>query len=159
MDIIDMGYTTDFKGSISINPPLNAKEISFLKDFSESRRMARTLGPYYVGDETSDIINHNTPSEGQPGLWVPSDDGTVLEWDRNEKFYESAMWMKYLIDHFLKIDCAAKSQLVFLQANHVLNGTIEAQGEEYEDRWDLVVTDNAVTQSSYVMTKSGIQEI
>lgn len=149
-----MGYTTDFSGSVTIDPPLNAQEIEFLNKFADTRRMDRANGPYYV-DGTgafgqgpdSDIRNFNEPPAGQPSLWcqwVPNDEGTEIEWDGGEKFYRSADWMAYIIDHFLKPGAIAASQLPFLQANHTVNGIIEAQGEDSSDRWRLVVENNRV---------------
>lgn len=150
-----MGYTTEFSGRIEISPPLDQNEIDFINKFSGSRRMARKSGPYTVVDDgnfgqtrSDDIIDYNRPPEGQPGLWcqwVPTDDGTALEWDGSEKFYNSEEWMTYLIDHFLRPAAIAQVELPFLQANHTLNGVIKAQGEEMDDRWKLVVTDNVVT--------------
>ena len=32
-----MGYTTEFDGSVSISPPLNAHEIAYLRKFAASR--------------------------------------------------------------------------------------------------------------------------
>lgn len=149
-----MGYTTDFTGSIAISPPLNAEEIAFLKKFNHTRRMDRELGPYFVdGTEEfgqgkdRDIRDYNRPPQGQPGLWcqwTPTDDGTAIEWDGGEKFYESVAWMEYLIEHFLKPGAIAAEKLPFLQANHILNGTITAQGEDISDRWVLEVADNEV---------------
>ena len=43
-----MGYTTEFDGSVSISPPLNAHEIAYLRKFAASRRMDRARGPYFV---------------------------------------------------------------------------------------------------------------
>ena len=149
-----MGYTTDFDGEVSIDPPLNAEEISFLRKFNNTRRMAREKGPYYVDgsgmcgqDRESDITDYNSPPRGQPGLWcqwIPSDDGTIIVWDGGEKFYNAEEWMEYIIDHFLAPNAKAKKQLPFLQANHTVNGTIHAQGEERGDIWAIVVTDNIV---------------
>jgi hypothetical protein len=148
-----MGYTTDFSGAVSIEPPLNAAEIEFLTKFAETRRMARTKGPYFVdggGDygqaREDDVTDYNRPPAGQPGLWcqwVPSEDGTTIAHDGGEKFYDSPEWMTYLIDHFLKPGAIA--DLPFLQKNHIVNGVIKAQGEDMDDRWKLVVTDNKVT--------------
>jgi hypothetical protein len=150
-----MGYTTEFSGFIDIEPPLNAEEIAFLKKFADTRRMDRAKGPYFVdgsGDfgqgSDADIHDFNRPPSGQPGLWcqwVPSDDGARIEWNGVEKFYASEAWMRYIINHFLKPDAIAQSQLPFLQCNHVCNGEIEAQGEEFSDRWKLIVEDNTVT--------------
>ena len=152
-----MGYTTEFVGSISITPPLNQQEIDYLEKFSETRRMDCEQGPYYVdrgglaGQDNSDpgIRDYNRPPAGQPGLWcnwVPTEDGTAIQWNEAEKFYNSKEWMAYLIDHFLRSGAHAAGELHFLQANHVLNGTIKAQGEDIEDRWKLVVEDNVVSR-------------
>lgn len=154
-----MGYTTEFDGKVEIVPPLNEAEIQFLKKFSGTRRMLREKGPYYVDgggfagqDHEPDIFDYNEPPDGQPSLWcqwVPAEDGNFIEWDGNEKFYCAKEWMEYIIDHFLKPECIAREQLPFLQANHVVNGVIIAQGEDDDDRWALFVLDNAVTTINY----------
>lgn len=145
-----------FQGSINVIPPLNAEEINYLRKFSETRRMDRERGPYFVdgsGDfgqgRDGDIRNYNGPPKGQPGLWcnwVPTEDGSAIECNEGEKFYDSPEWMRYLIDHFLKPGALASEHLPFLQANHVCNGVIKAQGEDMDDRWKLIVTDNVVTK-------------
>jgi hypothetical protein len=43
-----MGYTTDFWGYVEIKPHLNDSEMEYLKKFSETRRMKRERGPYFV---------------------------------------------------------------------------------------------------------------
>jgi len=160
-----MGYTTTFSGWIDINPALNAAEISFLKDLAHTRRMDRSNGPLFVrgegdfgqGDGPDEVRAYNGPHESQPGLWlqwVPSDDGTMIEWDRGEKFYYAAEWMKYLIANLLSptaiayIDihgpASGDERLEKFTCNHVLNGEISAEGEEPDDRWKLIVRDNDV---------------
>ena len=69
-----MGYTTEFYGQFSVDPPLNEAEIEYLKKFADTRRMRSSLGPYYVDRggmcgqaHTPDIINYNSPPEGQKG--------------------------------------------------------------------------------------------
>lgn len=163
-----MGYTTEFRGQISVSPPLNAEEIAYLKKLNDTRRMNRTQGPYFVdgdgymgqgGPKDGDtIIDANCPPRGQPGLWchwVPTEDGKAIYWDGGEKFYDSAEWMAYVIDHFLKPGAIAKSALPFLQANHVCNGEIEAQGEDSSDRWYLIVKNNAVATQDAVFHRVG----
>lgn len=150
-----MGYTTEFSGQVDITPPLNEQEIEFLNKFSGTRRMDRKNGPYFVdGSEdfgqghNGDIREYNRPPAGQPGLWcqwVPNEDGTALEWDGGEKFYDATEWMTYLIEHFLKPDAVAKSVLPFLQG-HTLNGEIDAEGEDSGDIWKLVVKKNKVSE-------------
>lgn len=174
-----MGYTTDFTGQIAIEPPLNEAEISFLKDLAETRRMNRSNGPLFVkgegdfgqGDGPDKVHNHNASHPSQPGLWlqwVPTDDGTALEWDQGEKFYSSQDWMKYLIVNLLSptaiayIDihgpASGDERLDKFTCNHVLNGVIEAQGEEPDDRWQLEVRDNKVFVSeAYVSFGTGVE--
>lgn len=150
-----MGYTTEFVGEVDIVPPLNQEEIDFLNKFSTTRRMKRKNGPYFVDGSgfaeqgnDADVEEYNSPPDGQPGLWcqwVPTDGGNTIEWDGGEKFYHAAEWMEYIIDHFLKPGAVAASELPFLQANHVCNGRIEAQGDDRDDRWLLKVINNVVT--------------
>jgi hypothetical protein len=160
-----MGYTTDFYGSVDIDPPLNAAEISYLKQFAETRRMDRDKGPYFVGGSGEfgqghdpDIRDHNASADGQPGLWcqwVPTDDGASLEWDQGEKFYNASEWMGYLIDHFLKpgawaaldLDAAIRQDARFaaFTFDHTCNGEIEAKGEDADDLWLIDVSGNDVT--------------
>ena len=68
-----MGYTTEFEGSVSISPPLNAHEIAYLRKFAASRRMDRAHGPYFVDGSgpfgqghDDDIRDFNKPPAGQP---------------------------------------------------------------------------------------------
>lgn len=146
-----MGYTTDFEGSIIVDPPLSEKEMEFLIEFAKTRHMQRKRGPYFVDGkyghgDNSDVPDYNQHGEGKPGLWchwVPTDDGKFLVWDGGEKFYDAEEWMAYLINHFLKPGHIA--DLPFL-GEHTLNGTILAQGEEIRDRWHLIVRDNEVTR-------------
>lgn len=151
-----MGYTTEFFGQIKVEPPLNAEEIEYLKKFAGTRRMLRSKGPYFVdgtgfkgqGDDP-DVIDHNEPPNGQPGLWchwVPTDDGTAIEWDGGEKFYEAEVWMKYLIRHFICWRPLANGAEDWLPhfGEHRCNGEIEAQGERSDDHWFLVVENNEV---------------
>lgn len=151
-----MGYTTEFTGRTGIVPPLEAAEIAYLQRFSETRRMKRAFGPYFVdgsGDwgqgDDGDIDDLNCPPDGQPGLWcnwAPTPDGAALTWNGVEKFYCAAEWMTYLVDHFLKPGGEASSSAAFegFRFDHVLNGVIHAQGEDPDDVWQLVVIDNRV---------------
>jgi hypothetical protein len=152
-----MGYTTDFTGAISISPPLSVREHKFLTKFASTRRMNRRNGPYFVNGsgsmgqgQDSDIIDYNEPSKGQPSLWcqwVPDEDGENIVWDGNEKFYESDKWMKYLIEHFIGSTPRAADvddEYSFFKG-HICNGEIEAQGEDPDDRWKLIVKNNVVT--------------
>lgn len=169
-----MGYTTDFYGEVSITPPLNPHEIAYLRAFSDSRRMQRRKGPYYAEPGTNcgqshddDVLDYNKPPHDQPGLWCqwePTDDGTAITWNGAEKFYDSADWMAYLIDTFLRPGATAQQDLPgpdnpgacgrpewtypdalrHFTFDHICNGEIDARGESPDDVWRLVVRDNRV---------------
>lgn len=164
-----MGYDTYFSGSITVEPPLNDDEAEWLHKFSESRRMHRKLGPYYIGGGSGDygspdILDSNSPDPSQPGLWcqwVPGEDGLV--WDEGEKFYDAEEWMRYIIDEFLKPGATVK-QLRAADPNdplldgvpefadHVCNGTINCEGEENGDLWRIIVTNNEVEREDAIIT-------
>lgn len=157
-----MGYTTDFDGEIAVSPPLNADEVSFLRDLANTRRMNRTKGPLYISkdanfgqDDRSDVIDYNQSHPDQPGLWLcwePSDDGTAIAWDGTEKFYDSAEWMRYLVEKLLTPSARAyidahmseDPRLASFTCDHELTGIIDAQGEDPGDRWQLGVTQGIV---------------
>ncbi|MGW6915869.1 hypothetical protein ACWGB8_18940 [Kitasatospora sp. NPDC054939] len=158
-----MGYHTEFTGRIAVRPPLNQAERTYLRDFARTRRMHRAAGPYYVGGPgyepagrgrrpkgADDVHDANLPPQGQPGLWCswePTDDGSAIEWNQMEKFSFATEWMQYLVDHFLKPGAAAQGRPGFEEFtfDHVLDGTVDASGEEPGDLWQLVVRANTAT--------------
>ncbi|MGX7670363.1 hypothetical protein [Plantactinospora sp. DSM 117369] len=168
-----MGYETWFTGRVSISPPLNPAEVRYLTRFAEVRHMHRTKGPYFVDgggyagqDIEPDVLDGGSePPPGQPGLWcqwVPSEDGCTLGWDEEEKFYDAERWMAYLVDTFLKPGATLAGELaaplperVYAEEfaeftfDHVVNGVIEAQGDEPDDRWRLELRDNVVYAVHY----------
>ena len=160
-----MGYTSYFSGSVEVVPSLSQQEIDYLKKFNKTRRMNRLNGPYFVDgtgfmgqNKDSDVIDNNYPCPGQPGLWcqwVPTEDGNAIVWDEGEKFYDSAKWMQYIIDHFIGFN---QSGLEFFTP-HTCNGTIEVQGESSDDRWDLVVKNNEVFVRKYKFVVGDLKEI
>jgi hypothetical protein len=169
-----MGYTTTFTGRVTVVPPLNPQERDYLTRFGGTRRMHRGKGPYFVGgggfagqDIEPDVIAGSDPPPGQPSLWcqwVPSEDGATIGWDEEEKFYEAELWLAYLIDTFLGADAVLARELAdpvpgrvypedfaHFTFDHVLNGVIEADGEEPDDRWRIEVRDNVVHVVRYVV--------
>jgi len=101
-----------------------------------------TEGEFFVSgsgfieqDNDKSVIDHNYPPITQPGLWcqwVPNANGTKIEWDGREKFYDYVEWIKYLIDNFLS------------PWGYVLNGTVNWQGEEIGDIGSIDISNNEV---------------
>jgi hypothetical protein len=151
-----MGYTTEFIGSIKVEPPLSKREVDYLNAFSGSRRMDRKKGPFYVDDghvgfmPAEDVIDHNQPPTGQPGLWcqwVPSEDGSEIAWDGGEKFYCPDQWMAYIRSYFVVLGAArlAEPHALDFQTRHEMSGLIHAVGENgAEDVWRMKVDKDGV---------------
>lgn len=151
-----MGYTTEFEGKFEVTPTLKPEHRMYLSALSESRRMKRSAhlaatlpdpvrvaanlpvgeeGQYYVGGEDYSVIDYNKPPIGQPELWnqwIPTEDGSAIVWDGNEKFHEYTAWLRYIIDHFLK------------PWGYIVNGTVHYSGEECSDSGTITVTNNEV---------------
>ena len=170
-----MGYTTYFDGQLDINPPLNKAQVTYINQFSDTRRMKRDPekasklhdplreavglpigedGAYYVGgrgflgqDKDDSVIDHNRPPVKQPGLWcqwVINEEGTMLQWDHGEKFYEYTLWLEYLIEHF------------FQPWGISLKGSIDWSGEDGNDRGTIYVhEDGRVEEVFDEITNSG----
>jgi len=162
-----MGYSTTLHGIFELDKPLTPARQRYLMRFSETRRVARDPaqlppdplrtavrlppgeeGGYFVGVRGHDqdhwasvtgagVLDGNRPPSGQPGLWcqwIPNEDGTAIVWDGGEKFYAYTAWIRYLIEHFLG------------PWGYVLNGDVQWQGEDEDDRGIIRVVDNVVSE-------------
>lgn len=113
-----MGYTTDFMGQFDFSTPLTVSQKSQLAEFADQRHGGNT---------------EKFPE--MPGFycqWRPNEEGTALEWDGGEKFYEYEAWLEYLIEHF------------FTPWKVKLNGSVKWRGEDWNDTGIINVTDNRI---------------
>ena len=157
-----MGYTTNFEGSFEFNKQLSPKMLDYLKRFNDTRRMARntdevfgTDGEFFVfgggfagQDHEDNILDYNKPPKTQPGLWcqwTPNEDGTELEWDGGEKFYEYTEWLYYLINKILAPN------------GYVLNGEVDWSGEESGDVGTIHVIDNIVYVNGTLFNNDNVE--
>lgn len=153
-----MGYTTDFSGSFGLDRQLTKEHEAYLEQFAGSRRMRRDAskteqradlvreavglpvgdeGAYFVGesgysgqDNGDDVLDHNKPPAGQPGLWcqwTPDEGGQVIGWNGGEKFYHYVEWLEYLLEHFL------------VPWGYQVDGAVEWVGEDPNDRGRILV--------------------
>lgn len=152
-----MGYHTEFYGHFDFDRKVEENHANYLRKFSDIRHIRRKAemieplpdpvreavqlpvgfeGQFYLsGDDYKgeDIITANEPSKPQPGLWCDwtvSEDGTKLEWNGGEKFYEYIPWLYYLISTFI------------VPWGYVLNGTVKYHGEHPADYGKIIVKDN-----------------
>lgn len=99
-------------------------------------------GEYFVGgtglagqDEDDSILEYNAPPAAQPALWcqwIPAEEGSKLEWDGNEKFYNYVEWLEYIIQHFMK------------PWGRTLNGSVKFKGESFDDIGTIIIENNVV---------------
>ncbi len=108
-----MGYNTDFFGEIELDRPLTV----------EHRNALEALA---TGEAPAD-------SPGSWCQWGPTENGTAIEWDGNEKFRDYEEWLAYILDSFIK------------PWGYVANGEIEWHGDEWDDIGRLCVADNVLT--------------
>lgn len=149
-----MGYTTDFAGELTITPPLPPKLVEFMNRLTTTRRIQRNVpsiygvdGEFYVeakgfmGQDTDDtVVDYNRPPASQPGLWLQwevSRDGTTLEWDGGEKFYNYVEWLAYLYTDIL------------LPMGHTLSGKIRWRGEDFDDMGEITVEGTVIHATGY----------
>lgn len=116
-----MGYSTSFQGIIKITPELKASEIKFIQGmFGDMRdwnpEMAKKLDMTWFNFEFDQ-------------------DFSGIGWDGSEKFYDADKCMSVLVKETIKKFPHLK-----------FNGILQAQGEDYADRWQLIVKDNVVTR-------------
>jgi hypothetical protein len=169
-----VGYTTDFMGAFKLNKPLLDEQKAYLDKFNCTRRMKRDAaktklredpvreavnldvgleGAYFVGEigfmgqgGGNDVLDHNRPPEGQPGLWcqwTPGASGQTIEWDGGEKFYNYIQWLEYIIEHFLK------------PWGYRLNGRVFWTGEDPSDIGTIFVENNCVRFREHIHERVG----
>jgi hypothetical protein len=93
-------------------------------------------GPFGQGYDAS-VLKHNDPPSTQPGLWcqwVPNEDGTAIEWDGSEKFYDYVEWIRYIVKSFI------------VPWGYMMNGRVTWRGEEHLDVGVIVVKNNVVSE-------------
>jgi hypothetical protein len=117
-----MGYTTEFEGAITINPPAGFTLTDKVNEFCNQRH------------DDGGWARRNDPGV-MPSIhcdWEVAASGEEIAWNGSEKSYEMERWLPILIEKFFK-------------GKHTLNGEMRAQGEDPDDRWAIVCTDNVVT--------------
>jgi hypothetical protein len=151
-------YHVEFSGQLTIEPPLSADEVVHLHRLVRASD-ARALGPYgfvapsyllaaAIGADAS-LHTRPGPDEGHP----PAGDPAPLDWSGR-----CIDWcIQNLIDTFLAPDATRRATPVgrgagrpeprsgYFAVGRVINGAIEAQGDDPADRWRLVIDDNVVS--------------
>lgn len=164
-----MGYTTDFEGSFSINPPLKEEHLNYLKKFNGTRRMKRddikastfedptreatglpvgvdgeytVFSNHYCGQEhDKSVLNYNTPPKNQPGLWC--------QWVPNDE--GTALEWDGVEKFYGYIEWLTYLNEHFFQPwGYRLGGRVIWQGEDEDDRGVIIIDDGITDESNGV---------
>ena len=169
-----MGYTTDFDGSMEINPPLTPERVSYINQFSGTRRMKRDPekasklpdplreavglpigedGCYFVGgagfagqDKDDSIVEYNQAPSIQPGLWCH---WVVSEDGRTLDWDYGEKFYAY------------EDWLNYIQDHFLnpwgskLNGKIDWCGEDHEDKGVIYAKDGMIEAVPSIIKNPG----
>ena len=115
-----MGYSTDFKGELKFNRELLASDLAFIKSF--------------FGE---DVRDH--PEWGKLDLYYIdlefNEDMSGVKWDGSEKTYGMVEQINLITREMRK--CRADFRFV---------GQLNAQGEDVEDRWTLIINEQGLAE-------------
>jgi hypothetical protein len=135
-----MGYTTEFEGTFRLSRPLTVKEKNILDELADTDTR-HYPGAKEIPSDWKSGIHDKVEANGlvYPGYhcdWQPTEDGTEIEWNHTEKFYDYKEWLQFIIDTYLT------------PWGITLTGKIEYQGESIGDHGTLSVSNNKVIKTS-----------
>jgi hypothetical protein len=137
--------------STKLRSPLNG--VSFCLKLILDNSGAVYYNSYIVNKQQENIMGYTTDFNGRVKVTPPMSAAEVKYInafnDSRRMDREAGTWMQYIIDHFLGANPIAKNAnskwLAEHLQGHMCNGVIEAQGEEPDDQWTIVVQNNKVT--------------
>lgn len=117
-----MGYETKFKGVIKFTKELSASELAYLKGMFWLDDGDMKKGDYILPAELPHYIQYEL-----------TEDFDGIQWDGSEKFYKAVEAMNFII-----LNMKAKFP------DFGVTGSMTAQGEDFDDRWELVIKDDGM---------------
>lgn len=124
-----------YVGTEETNPNCGQEHTEDVLDFNEAAGAVKMND----GEAWADFFQRQQAAikagSCQPGLWcqwIITENGTQLEWDGGEKFYEYEAWLQWMIDHF------------FNRWGVKLNGKIDWRGDNFDDMGSIIVKDSKV---------------
>jgi hypothetical protein len=125
-----MGYTTEFRGELRFSKELTASQLAAVKAM--------------CGEDCRDH-----PEWGAPGLFYIdlelTDDFTAIKWNGAEKTYN--------LDKLVNVVLAEMRKK---WPDFGLLGTLAAQGEDAEDRWELTILEDGQAHKMQIATTGKI---
>ncbi|CAB1065535.1 hypothetical protein D1BOALGB6SA_10332 [Olavius sp. associated proteobacterium Delta 1] len=127
-EVVRIGYSTDFQGELKFKNELTASQIAHLKKFlGEDRRDI---------DFADDAKVYKSDKEYWYHIDLEfNDDFSGLRWNGSEKTYSLPEIVNFLTE-----------QMRMKWPEFELTGKMAAQGEEIDDRWELVMKKGVATK-------------
>lgn len=119
-----MGYSTDFDGTLEFTKEPTASQLATIKS--------------YFGE---DFRDH--PEWGHDGYYIDlelSSDFLGIQWDGSEKTYDMIGTINFIIREMKKMD-----------PDLGLTGSLHAQGEDFDDRYDIVIGDDGFAHKKEII--------
>lgn len=139
-----MGYQTDFIGYLQIEPPLGARERSFINRISGSLFLPESGGSLRLADEDDEVLRELM--SGAPrgwSNWTVCPQGCCLSYDGGDKANHMAPWLTFLIVTFLMPGATAEG-VSGVTHDHVLNGMVVGSRRDNRELYSITVRDNKV---------------
>jgi hypothetical protein len=139
-----MGYCTTFKGKLSFKHEATAKQLAELNKYLGADRRDLGYGPK-IGVE-SDAQRRAFYQDGKYGqYWYHIDlalteDYSGLEWSGADKTYDLEHIVNWLTDKMRE-----------QWPDFELEGRLQAQGEDMEDRWELVMEEGRAVKRELIV--------
>lgn len=128
-----MGYNTEFKGVLKFLEPLDIDQLKLLKSMEG-------IDP----DDAPELIQDGSRLSYIQFEVTPDFSG--IQYDGNEKFYEAVNACNFLINNM---------KAKFPQFG--LEGQLEAQGEEFDDRWILAIENGKAVRRDVVIAGQKVE--
>lgn len=155
-----MAYSIDYIGHISVFPPLNEAEFSFLTAFCESTHELG-MAKYDVSDNPraphpAGAVRALERPNDLPGVfcpWLPSCTGRcfVIPNDGSDR-RDAAVWLEFLIDHFLKPGAQASrsgiEEFASFAFDHRVDAVVAAHRSDSGALWLIRADGDEVTEET-----------
>src|SRR5690606_10220174 len=119
-----MGYQTDFIGYLQIEPPLGAREISFINRISGSPFLRESESGLRVAGQADGGLRQATRHAPRGWAnWAVCSQGCCLSYDGGDKANHMVPWLEFLMATFL-VPGATGEGVSGLTCDHVLSGMV-----------------------------------
>lgn len=134
-----MGYSTEFRGTLTFKQEATASQLAELKKYLE--KDVRDIYGIPYNRMPQELFKDGKYGSGWCHIDLElTDDFSALQWNGAEKTYELEHIVNWLTDKMRE-----------KYPDFALEGKLTAQGEDMEDRWELVMQDGFAVKRPLVV--------